>query len=173
MSEVGPPEEQRNEDRGHCEDLCRDRAALARSTVKYYAAWSFGAGLVAIPVVEMLAVVGVQVQMLRKLSDIYGVEFSEHVARNVLMALLGGIAAETVGAGIARPLVRSIPGIGTILSVLTVPAVSVASTYAVGEVFIQHFEKGGSLLDFRSESMKEKFKSAYNTVWARSSAQSN
>jgi uncharacterized protein (DUF697 family) len=152
------------------EDAGSSLEAAARSTVKYYAAWSFGAGLVAIPVVEMMLVVGVQVQMLRKLSDIYGVKFSEHVVRNVLLALLGGLAAETIGAGIALPFARSIPGIGSLIGLLIMPAFAVASTCAVGEVFVQHFEKGGTFLDFRPSSLKDKFSRAYDAARAAARA---
>jgi len=152
------------------EDSASGLEAAARSTVKYYAAWSFGAGLVAIPVVEVMLVVGVQTQMLRKLSDIYGVKFSEHAVRNVLMALLGGLAAETIGAGVALPIARSIPGIGSILGLVIMPAFAVASTCAVGEVFVQHFEKGGSLLDFKPSSVKDKFRRAYDAARAAARA---
>jgi uncharacterized protein (DUF697 family) len=142
------------------------RETAARSTVKYYAAWSFGAGLVVIPVVETMLVVAVQIQMLRKLSDIYGIKFSEHSVRNILMALLGGLAAETLGAGVALPLARALPGIGPILGLVTMPAFAVASTYAVGEIFVQHFEKGGNFLDFRPSAVTDKFRRAYDAARA-------
>jgi uncharacterized protein (DUF697 family) len=144
--------------------------AAARSTVKYYAAWSFGAGLVAIPIVELMLIVGVQMQMLRKLSDIYGVKFSEHVVRNVLVALLGGLAAETIGASVAMPIARAIPGIGSLLGLLVMPAFAVASTVAVGEIFVQHFEKGGTFLDFKPSSVKDKFSRAYDAARAAARA---
>jgi uncharacterized protein (DUF697 family) len=118
----------------------------------------------------MMLVVGVQAQMLRKLSDIYGVKFSEHVVRNVLMALLGGLAAETIGAGIALPLARSIPGIGSLIGLLIMPAFAVASTCAVGEVFVQHFEKGGTFLDFKPAAVKDKFSRAYDAARAAARA---
>ncbi len=144
--------------------------AAARSTVKYYAAWSFGAGLVAIPIVELMLIVGVQIQMLRKLSDIYGVKCSEHAVRNVLMALLGGLAAETIGAGIAMPIARAIPGIGSLVGLIVMPAFAVASTVAVGEVFVQHFEKGGTFLDFKPSSVRDKFSRAYDAARAAARA---
>jgi len=37
------------------------------------------------------------------------------------------------------------------------PAVAGASTYAVGQVFIQHFESGGTFLDFDPEKVKGYF----------------
>ena len=146
------------------------REAAARSTIKYYAAWSFGAGLVAIPMVELLLVTGVQIQMVRKLSEIYGVKFGDSGIRNSVMALLGGLAAETLAVGIGLPLARAIPGIGQILSLLTMPAFATASTCAVGEVYLQHFEKGGTLLDFRPSAVKEKFRRVYDAAAAAARA---
>ena len=106
----------------------QDRERLARGLVKYYAAWSIGAGIVPVPIVDMLLVMGVQVQMLRKMSDLYGVPFSEHVARNLVGALVGGAGSEVVAGGLVGPVVRLIPGIGPFLGALTMPAIAAAST---------------------------------------------
>jgi uncharacterized protein (DUF697 family) len=138
-----------------------DRERLARGLVKYYSAWSFGAGIVPVPIVDMLMVMGVQVQMLRKMSDVYGVPFSEHVARNLVGALVGGAASEVVAGGLLGPVVRLIPGVGTFLGALTMPAVAAASTYAVGLVFLQHFESGGTFLTFRPGQVREHFRKIF------------
>ena len=37
------------------------------------------------------------------------------------------------------------------------PAAAGASTYAVGQVFIQHFESGGTFLDFDPDKVKAYF----------------
>lgn len=138
-----------------------DRERLARGTIRYYSAWSFGAGVVPLPMVDMLLVMGVQVQMLRKMSDLYGVPFSEHVARNLVGALVGGAASEVVAGGLVGPVVRLIPGIGPLLGALTMPAVAAASTYAVGLVFLQHFESGGTFLTFQPGQVREHFRKIY------------
>ena len=139
----------------------RDREGLARGLVKYYAAWSIGAGIVPVPIVDMLLVMGVQVQMLRKMSDLYGVPFSEHVARNLVGALVGGAGSEVVAGGLVGPVVRLIPGIGPFLGALTMPAVAAASTYAVGLVFLQHFESGGTFLTFQPGQVREHFRKIF------------
>ena len=41
------------------------------------------------------------------------------------------------------------------------PIVMGASTYAVGKVFVQHFEMGGTLLDFDPTKTKEFFAREY------------
>ncbi len=138
-----------------------DRERLARGLVKYYAAWSIGAGIVPVPFVDMLLVMGVQVQMLRKMSDLYGVPFSEHVARNLVGALVGGAGSEVVAGGLVGPVVRLIPGIGPFLGAMTMPAVAAASTYAVGMVFLQHFESGGTFLTFQPGQVREHFRKIF------------
>ena len=42
-----------------------------------------GGGLVPIPIVDIAAVGGVQLQMLRRLSEIYGVPFSDNLGKSV------------------------------------------------------------------------------------------
>lgn len=143
------------------ETTLADRERQARGLVKYYAAWSFGAGIVPVPLVDMLLVMGVQVQMLRKMSDLYGVPFSEHVARNLVGALVGGAASEVVAGGLIGPVIRLIPGVGPLLGALTMPAVASASTYAVGLVFLQHFESGGTFLTFQPSQVREHFRKIF------------
>ena len=41
------------------------------------------------------------------------------------------------------------------------PAFSGAVTYAIGKVFVQHFEMGGTLLDFNPEKVKKYFREQY------------
>ena len=45
--------------------------------------------LVPIPLVDVAAVGGVQLQMLRRLSEIYGVPFSENMGKSVIASLAG------------------------------------------------------------------------------------
>ena len=65
----------------------RDQAAS--KLVDRFALWSGVAGLVPVPVIDVLAVGGLQLQMLRRLSQIYGVEFSENRGKALIAALAG------------------------------------------------------------------------------------
>jgi lipoate-protein ligase A len=40
-------------------------------------------------------------------------------------------------------------------------AIGGAATYAIGRVFIQHFESGGTFLDFNPEKVREYFKEQF------------
>jgi hypothetical protein len=52
-------------------------------------------------------------------------------------------------------LAKGIPGVGTLVGALTMPAFSAGATYIIGKVFIQHFASGGTLLDFNPPDYRE------------------
>jgi hypothetical protein len=53
------------------------------------------------------------------------------------------------------------------------PALALASTVAVGRVFLQHFEAGGTLLDFDPEKMKSYFEAEFNKARTGAAAEMN
>ena len=61
------------------------------------------------PVVDVLAVGGLQVQMLRRLSQIYDVEFSENRGKALIAALAGTMIPATSGMGAASAM-KAMPG---------------------------------------------------------------
>jgi uncharacterized protein (DUF697 family) len=127
----------------------------ASDLVNRFVAWSGAAGLIPLPGVDVLAVGGLQLQMLRRLSQIYGVAFSENLGKSVIASLAGAIlpaSTATTTAMTMGSLVKGLPGIGTLAGVVTMPALSAGATYVIGKVFIQHFASGGTLLDFDTSS---------------------
>ena len=130
-----------------------DRETQARATVKKYMYWSMGAGLIPIPVVDLAAVTGIQLRMIGDLAKQYNLTFSRDAGKALLGSLVGG-GATAAGGPIAASVVKGIPLIGQTAGVAAMPAAAGASTYAVGKVFIQHFESGGTLLDFDPERVR-------------------
>jgi uncharacterized protein (DUF697 family) len=59
-------------------------------------------------------------------------------------------------------LVKSVPGIGSVLGAVTGPALASAATYAIGKVFTQHFEAGGNILNFDANAMRNYFKEQFD-----------
>ncbi len=118
------------------------RDELASQLVNRLSLLSGAAGLIPVPLVDVAAVGGVQLQMLRRLSEIYGIPFSDNMGKSIIASLAGSvIPASTATAttmGVAS-LVKSVPGVGTVVGALTMPAFSAGSTYIIGKVFIQHF----------------------------------
>ncbi|HEY1363645.1 MAG TPA: YcjF family protein [Xanthobacteraceae bacterium] len=145
-----------------------DRDEIASQMVDRYALWSGAAGLIPLPLVDVATVGGVQIQMLRKLAELYGVSFSEDLGKAVLASLVGSMIPATSSLGIASVL-KVVPLIGTPIAWMTMPALSAGATYAIGKVFIRHFATGGTLLDFNPPDYRE-FLKAQREKWSRRSA---
>lgn len=135
-----------------------ERDEIAADMVNRYAAWAAAAGVIPIPIVDVFAVGGLQLRMLRKLAEVYDVPFSDNAGKSVIAALVGGAipagAAPVTAIGLASAL-KFVPLIGTALASMSMPALSAAVTYAIGRVFIRHFASGGTLLDFNPSGYRE------------------
>lgn len=123
------------------------RRARATKLVERFSLWSGAAGLIPVPFVDLAAVGGVQIQMLRRISEIYGVPFSKNRGKALIAGLAGTMIPVTTGIGMAS-IIKGLPLIGTAVGAIATPAMSAGATYAIGMVFIQHFATGGTLLDF-------------------------
>ncbi len=132
----------------------------ANNTVKSYVIGSMALGLVPVPVFDFVAIVALQLKMVHSLSNIYGVKYSENMAKSIVMSLIGGIVPVSAGVGLAS-LIKFIPGLGSVAGAAGVSVLAGALTYAVGRVFTEHFESGGSLLDFSPEKMRNRFRQAF------------
>lgn len=139
----------------------RDQAAS--KLVDRFAIWSGVAGLVPVPVIDVLAVGGLQLQMLRRLSQIYGVDFSENRGKALIAALAGCMIPATSGMGAASAL-KAIPVVNILAAGFVMPVLSAGATYAIGKAFVQHFESGGTLLDFNPPDYRE-FVKAQKEMW--------
>jgi uncharacterized protein (DUF697 family) len=136
---------------------------LASKLVDRFAVWSGVAGLIPIPVVDLFAVGGLQVQMLRRLSQIYDVEFSANRGKALIAALAGTMIPATSGMGAASAL-KGVPVFGMLAGAFVMPVLSAGATYAIGKAFVQHFESVGTLLDFNPPDYRE-FVKAQKEMW--------
>jgi uncharacterized protein (DUF697 family) len=139
------------------------RDQVAAKLVDRFAIWSGVAGLLPLPVIDILAVGGLQVQMLRRLSQIYGVEFSENRGKALIAALAGSMIPATSGMGAASAL-KAVPVINILAAGFIMPVLSAGATYAIGKAFVQHFESGGTLLDFNPPDYRD-FVKAQKEMW--------
>ena len=121
---------------------------------------SMGVGLVPLPVVDMVALMGIQLNLIRKLSAEYGILFKQDMGKSIISSLMGGVLPMTLGLVVAS-LIKFIPLIGYTTSAVTMPIVSGAATYAIYKVFVQHFESGGTFLDLDPAKVKAYFAEQY------------
>src|SRR6202051_3271642 len=147
------------------------RHETAAKLVDRFAVWSGVAGLIPLPVVDVLAVGGLQLQMLRRVSQLYDVQFSENRGKALIPSLAGTMIPVTSGMGAASAL-KGVPLLGIVASAFVMPVLSAGATYAIGKAFIQHFESGGTLLDFNPPDYKE-FIKAQKEMWNSRSKRSS
>lgn len=135
-------------------DVPASREETASKLVDRFAIWSGVAGLIPIPVVDVLTVGGLQLQMLRRVSQIYDVDFSENRGKSLIAALAGCMIPATSGMGAASAL-KAVPIVNILAAGFVMPVLSAGATFAIGKAFIQHFESGGTLLDFNPPDYRE------------------
>lgn len=129
-----------------------DRRKNADIIVRNHIAWSMGAGLIPVPIADFFAVSAIQLDMIRQMCKLYDVKFSETDGRAIVSAL--------TGSGLARlgtSAIKLIPGVGSVIGGVSMSVLSGASTYAVGELFKNHFETGGTILDFDASRLKKMY----------------
>ena len=144
------------------------RAEMAGKLVERFAIWSGVAGLLPLPGIDVVVVGGLQVQMLRRVSQIYGVPFSENTGKALIAALAGSLIPASSGLGAASAL-KFVPIMGPLAAAFVMPALSAGATYAIGKAFVQHFASGGTLLDFNPPDYRE-FIKAQKAKWDARSA---
>lgn len=153
-----------------------ERLAKANETVNYYWKWSAGAGLIPLPLLDVAAVTGVQLKMIHELAKLYDIPFRRDLAKSVVGSLLGAVSGPLLAVGsmgLLGPALKVLPGIGTLVGVLATPAFNAAATYALGRVFVQHFESGGTFLDMDPEAVREHFKREFEAGRLRTDATAN
>jgi len=115
--------------------------------INKYACSSSLTGFIPVPVLDIVGLMSVQRIMLYRMSVLYGVPFKKHLVKALLATLMGSLASG-VAAPLAGSVLKVIPGVGSLVGGAGMATLGGASTYAIGRVFKQHFEQGGTLEDF-------------------------
>jgi uncharacterized protein (DUF697 family) len=129
--------------------------------VNKYMWWSSGAGLIPIPFVDLAAVSGVQLKMIADLAKIYDVPFRESAVKGAIGSLSGFVLPHALACGVVGSMFKAVPVIGFVAGGSAMSVFCGAYAWALGNVFIQHFESGGTFLDFDPEAVKEYFKTQF------------
>jgi uncharacterized protein (DUF697 family) len=145
------------------------RHQLAKTTITNASQWATAAGFIPVTGLDTVTISGVQLKMVYDLCEIYKVPFKKEAVLAIVGAALGGSFTTIISTKVASFGLSKIPYIGSVVSLISQPAISFATTYAIGLLFIKHFENKGDLLNFDLESTKavfdrefEKAKAVYN-----------
>ena len=133
----------------------------AMEIVKKNMLWAMGAGILPIPFFFIVTTTGFLVKMLKELSDLYDIPFSEHAVKNLAGSLLGGLGSLYLAKMLTYMSLTFLPVIGPITFITAIPLMVGAAMYATGKVFIQHFESGGTFLTFKPKEVRQHFREQF------------
>ena len=120
-----------------------------------YMAMSAGAALIPMAGADVVVLAGIHVALIRQLCDHYDIDFSEHTARNIVIAVVASIVPGSVGSFIGRKILSLLPWTGAFFGWTMMSAGSAAFSYGIGRLFIHHFEHGGDLASFNVSRLHE------------------
>lgn len=129
------------------------RRTQATLIVQRYTTYSALGGCIPLTLFDVVSVGAIVFNMVRTLADHYHAPFQPDRLKTCLSALIAGVASPTAGSLATQILGKIIPGawiIGTAVS----SAAAAALTRGIGELFIEHFESGGTALNFDLERMR-------------------
>ena len=124
------------------------RRIEAMQIVYRYMGISAGAALIPFAGLDVVALAGIHIALIKELCEHYQIDFTEHTARNVLIAVTASIVPGTVGSILGRKFLAMLPMTSAVFGWALMSAGSAAFSYAIGRLFIEHFEAGGTLDSF-------------------------
>jgi uncharacterized protein (DUF697 family) len=139
-------------------------AEIISSAVK----WSAGAVAIPLPVVDLIGLGFVQVKMVRNLAKAYGVNPNDKILEGLISAVLATMATMTIPIMLVGSSLKAAPVGGTVLGSVGNAAFGAASTYAIGKVFVRHFEGGGTIASFSADAAKDELKKEVSSAKAAS-----
>lgn len=137
-----------------------ERLSAAESMVLNHSFVAAGIGFIPVPLVDFVGLTATQMKLLKSLGDLYGVKFIDGYVKNTVASLINGYAPLQLAPFLASA-IKSVPIIGQSAGALSMASLGGGITYAIGKVFIQHFESGGTFLTFDPKQVSEYFKSQF------------
>src|SRR5262249_56151992 len=109
--------------------------------------WALG-GMVRLAMGGAGGITTIIIRMVKMLSNLYGVPFERDRARAIVAGLVGGATPTGFAVVTTSTLFYAVPAgvlLGTVVSTIS----AIACTRGIVRVFIEHFESGATLNDFR------------------------
>ncbi|KZD08177.1 hypothetical protein [Oceanibaculum pacificum] len=123
------------------------RLAEGRQTVKRYSQWSAAAGLLPMPVLDTMALTATIIRMMAALNGIYRSHNDPGVARQAALTVIGVLGPKIA----AVSTLKAIPGLG-FAGLAVMPGMAAAAVWALGRLYLQHLDQGGSATDFDAQA---------------------
>jgi len=122
--------------------------------------WAAAATLIPVNGVDMAALAAVEANLIINISAVYGEKLPKYAVSGVISTLLGTLVP-MYGAKLTIPfLLKWIP-FGNLVGAATMAGFGAAATYAIGKVFVNHYENGGTFGTFNASTASTQLKSDF------------
>jgi len=125
----------------------------AKKIIRRSTLYAAGLGFIPIPLLDAVSITGIQIWMVRDIAKVYNIPFKRHMVKSFIGSVIGNTGA--IG------IVKFIPVVGSMLGGTTVSLGAATATYALGQLFMEHFNQGGTLLDFDPVKSRAYFQKLY------------
>jgi len=128
------------------------------SILKSYTAYTSGAGIIPFPGADIATVSVLQYRLVSKIAEQYGIEVEKERLKQIIGTLLATVVTASIAYGPVSQFLALTSGLGWVMKSAVSISISGATTYALGNLFIRHFESGGTLLDFDVKEQSKAYK---------------
>lgn len=126
----------------------------ADDIIRNHAWFSTVPGFTPVPLLDLLGITAVQLDMIRQLCRVYDKEYDEQKGKAIVLSLGGAMLSRIPGYAF-RSAFKAVPLVGWALGGVSLSAFAAAGTYAVGAVFKEHFDQGGTLYNLNPENFRK------------------
>lgn len=141
-----------------------DKIAQSTDIIRNHMVFAMGGSLIPVPIADTIAITGVQLDMIHQISKLYQVNYRDTYGKTVLVSFVGNSLSRSWASYL-----KTLPIIGPVLGTVSMAVFSGAMTFAIGEVYLMHLEKGGTLLDFEFKKYEGYFKERFKNGLLRAS----
>jgi uncharacterized protein (DUF697 family) len=111
-------------------------------------------GFIPVPLLDIVAISAVQLDLVKQLCHFYKEDYDEQRGKAIVMALTGSAMSRITGYS-ARAVLKTVPIIGWVLGGAAMSLFAASSTYAIGQVFKEHLDTGGTLHNLNPEAFRQ------------------
>jgi uncharacterized protein (DUF697 family) len=149
------------------ESIAPTRKDLSNQLITSASKWAAAATLIPVNGLDLAALAGVQANLIVNISALYDEKPSKNVVSGVISTLLATLLP-SYGSQLAVPVLLKWIPFGNLVGITTMAGFGAAATYAVGKVFVDHYENGGTFADFSATAASGGLKSAFTAKVAKS-----
>lgn len=130
--------------------------AEAEGIIRTHVIASSTLGLAPLPLLDAILLFNLQLNLMGRLADHYGIAFDRLYAGIGASLLTAALPVLATGA-LVSPL-KLLPGLGTLGAGATLSSLASITSYATGVVLMEHFEAGGTLADLSTGAFRARFR---------------